>query len=372
MEEITKKIINNRHLRLGRRFKNLFRYYLWKRGAKKSWSDRHQKVFSLNSSYKRKCDTAIEYDHQKKWSSFRKKVDLNTLRICKNISGYADSRIIPEDIFVSDIEPSLMIDKSVYLLSHKSFYNKWFPNGIFPEDIFHCIGGQYLDSDLNPISIDGLEKMAKNLSYPVVMKPNWNSFGGKDIHFIESDKKLLDLCSRGNDFVVQKQIIQHDFFDKYNPIGLNTIRVYAYKSVKDDSCHIINMALRMGKGGSLDNETAGGIHTFINQEGFLNNYAVDKYGSKYDKHPDTSYSFDEKIPEVDKLKKLAVKIATQVYLTRIVGLDMCYDKEGNWRVIEVNTKGHTTRFSQYGGQPFFGEFTDEVIEYCKLNHWAIN
>jgi hypothetical protein len=41
-------------------------------------------------------------------------------------------------------------------------------------------------------------------------------------------------------------------------------------------------------------------------------------------------------------------------------------------MLEINTKGHSIRFSQYHGYPFFGEFTDEVIEYCKENHWALN
>lgn len=370
MEEVYKNIIKSRSLNSKDKVKKLIRYVSRRRWAKKSWQHRHQRVFHLNKTYQNPCNKKIEDKHQKIWSVFRKNVDLSTLRISKNLSGEADARIIPEDIFVSDIEPTLIMDESAYLLSHKSFYNRWFPGGIFPDDIFHCINGQYLDSNLNPISLEELKKQAGDICYPVVMKPNWDSFGGKNIHFIENEEQLIDLSENSGDFVIQKQIIQHEFFRKYNPVGLNTIRVYVYKSVKDGSCHVLNMALRMGKGGSLDNETAGGIHTMINQEGFLNNYAVDKYGKKYDKHPDTGYTFDEMIPKLYKLKELAIKIALQVYFARIVGLDMCYDKDGNWRVIEVNTKGHTIRFSQYGGQPFFGEFTDEVIEYCKNNHWT--
>ena len=44
-------------------------------------------------------------------------------------------------------------------------------------------------------------------------------------------------------------------------------------------------------------------------------------------------------------------------------MDLCFDKNSKWRVVEVNTKGITIRFSQYGGKPFFGDFTEEVIEY---------
>src|SRR5699024_10072732 len=99
-----------------------------------------------------------------------------------------------------------------------------------------------------------------------------------------------------SDFVVQEQISQHEFFRKYNPVGLNTIRVYVYKSVINSRWHVINVALRMGKGGSLDNETDGGIYTMINEKGVMNGYAVDKYGQRFTTHPDTDFSFDDQIP----------------------------------------------------------------------------
>jgi hypothetical protein len=60
-------------------------------------------------------------------------------------------------------------------------------------------------------------------------------------------------------------------------------------------------------------------------------------------------------------------MAQQVYLARVVGFDVCLDAEGRWRFIEVNINGHTIRFAQYAGEPFFGPFTDEVIRYCREN-----
>jgi D-alanine-D-alanine ligase-like ATP-grasp enzyme len=121
----------------------------------------------------------------------------------------------------------------------------------------------------------------------------------------------------------------------------------------------------MGVGGSLDNETAGGIHTLIKNDGSMNGFAVDKYGSKYLEHPDSGLTFDEQIPDIEGLKKLSLHIGSQIFLARLIGLDVSYDKNGKYRAIELNTKSQTTRFSQYGGVPFFGEFTDEVIDYCK-------
>jgi hypothetical protein len=131
------------------------------------------------------------------------------------------------------------------------------------------------------------------------------------------------------------------------------------------------MALRMGKDGSLDNETAGGIHCYIGNGGYLNGYAVDKYGTKYYEHPNSGMEFNSKIPEYDILRKIVLEIAEKIFFTRIIGLDMCMDEYGNWRAIEINLNASAIRFAQYGGQPFFGEYTDEVVQYCQTNHWAL-
>lgn len=366
-----KKIWINNDLTVKQKVKNSLFYMSRVRGAKKSWNKRHSKLLSKNEIYGNPCDSDVESKHQKLWLGFRTKSDLTTLRIAKNISGVSDPRIIPEDIYTADIEPSLIIDQSVDYIGIKSFYNRWFPNGIFPKDLFHRIDGKYLDKDLNSITYDIFKDMSKKITYPVVLKPNKDSYGGMDINIVESSKELIELAVARDNFVAQEKIEQHDFFNRFYPDSLNTIKVFLYRSVINDKLHILSMALRMGKDGSLDNEAAGGINSFVRSDGILNGYAIDKLGTKYDQHPNTQMKFNCKIPDLEKLKKLSLSIGEKVFYTRIFALDACYDKSGNWRILEINTYGQSIRFSQYGGQPFFGEFTDEVIEFCQNNHWAL-
>lgn len=366
-----KKIIKNKSIILRERLKNSLYYFNRVKGAKKSWDRRHQRIIAENKNYYNPCDPQIESEHQELWSVFRKKPDVTTLRISSNISGTSDARIIPEDIYVADVEPSLIIDKSVDYIGIKSFYNKWFPNGIFPKDLFHRIDGQFFNAELKATCEEDLLKMAKNFKYPVVLKPNKDSYGGNDINIINNYKSLLDSVKNRSNFVVQEKIEQHEFFERLYPQSLNTIKVFLYRSVKDDKLYILSMALRMGKDGSLDNEAAGGINTFIHFDGSLNGYAVDKSGKKYLEHPNSGIKFDSKIPNIEELRSLSLKIGSEVFFTRIFALDACYDRTGKWRIIELNTYGQSIRFSQYGGQPFFGDFTNEVIEFTLNNHWAL-
>lgn len=372
MQTISKNIITNTKLSTRRKCKSLLQYYNRKRGAAKSWENRHGKVFELHPEYRNPCDQEVELEHQSRWGAFRSKVDMSTLRICSRLSGNADARNIPEDIYVADVEPTLIMDRSVDYIGIKSFYNKWFPKGIFPEDLFHKVDGRYLTSNLENSDYDYLKKKSEQLDYPVILKPNKDSYGGMDINIVQNRDELLKLVEKRQNFVLQKKIEQHDFFNKLYPNSLNTVKVFLYRSVNDDKLHILSMALRMGKDGSLDNEAAGGINTFVKQDGQLNGYAIDKNGKKYWEHPNTHIKFDCKLPDLESLRSLSLLVGGKVFYTRIFALDACYDKEGNWRIIEVNTYGQSIRFSQYGGQPFFGEFTDEVISHCRQNHWALN
>lgn len=365
------KILLNKELPVTNRIKNFIAYLSKRRGAKYGWDRRFKKVFELHPEYKKPIPKEIEEIHKKTWSFFSNRINLNTLRVCANISGVANPLFIPEEVFIADIEPTLNQDTTAKFLNNKSIYEKWFPEGNFPKCFFHNINGEWYNRELNPITFLEVKKIISNLHYPVVLKPNINSFGGKGVCFPATLNELSSLVYTQQNFVVQEKLEQHPFFEKFNTAGLNTIRIYLYKSFKDNQLHVVNIVFRMGLGGSLDNETAGGILTLVTKDGFLNGYAVDKYGKKFTKHPDTGLGFEERIPGFSELIKVSKKIAQKVFYTRLIGLDMCFDKTGNWRLIEINTYSAAIRLAQYHNSLFFGEFTDEIINHCKQYHWAL-
>lgn len=368
-----KKILLNKNLSIEQRLRRYVVYLFLRFKAQRGWRQRHNKVFRLYPHLKKRDEKNIERTHQETWKDFRRSTNLSTYRICKNISGVSDPFYVPEEIFKVDVEPTLNIVSAANFQSIKSIYDKWFEKGVFPKSHFHNINGELFDCNLNSISTAEINEIIGQITYPVVLKPNIASSGGKNVYFPAESTQLLSLIKNMKNYVVQEKIRQHSFFNKFNPKGLNTIRVCLYKSVLNNEVHVINMALRMGKGGSLDNETAGGIVSFI-KDGCLHGYALDKYGQKFMKHPDTVVNFKTTIPKHNKLISLSKKIARRLFFTRLISLDMCLDNYSNWRAVEINIGGHTSsqtiRFAQYAGQPFFGKFTDEVIEYCKNNHWA--
>jgi len=367
-----RRILKNKTLSIKKRIQRLIEYYRIFRGSKILWRNRYRRLVLLYPYLNLPEDRLIERAHSRYWKPFHHHINLTTLRVCKHISGISNPKYIPEEIFVTDIEPTLNQTSSVEYLTYKSFYNHWFPGSIFPQDYFHNIDGAWFDGSLTPIDYNAIKTIAAELDYPVVFKPNKDTGGGKDIHFPENNNQLIDLIENKKNFLVQEKIRQHTFFDQFNHQGINTLRVNLYRSVIDNKLNIINIVLRMGVGGSLDNETAGGVVSLVKSDGFLNGFAVDKYGKKYTKHPDTEVLFDKQIPEFDIVKNTSISIAQRCFFARLVALDLCYDANGRWRMIEVNINGSTIRFAQYHGTLFFDEFTDEVYEYCLQNHWSLH
>ena len=366
-----KKIASSSKLSKKDKIKNILAYFMRRRGARILWNKEWARVHKLTPAYKTPAEAHIEKEHVEYWKAFRRKVNPNSMRMGLNIAGKADPRIIPEEVFMSDIEPTLNnTDASVYL-SFKSIYNNWFGDTIFPEDYLHNIDGGWLDPQLNSISFEQVKKLAEGLKYPVVMKPNRDSFGGSDVFFPSDAAELLNLMEGRSDFVVQEKLSQHPFFTEYNPHGINSMRVNIYRSVRDQQLHVINMAFRMGVGGSLDNLTSGGIGVMVRKDGIMDGFALNGKGQKYPKHPDTGLSFDKAIPDFEDLKSTALQVAAKVLYTRVICLDMCYDAEGKWRMIEVNLSGTTLMFAHYHGVPFFDQYTDEVREYCIKHHWTL-
>ncbi|MDM1457284.1 hypothetical protein HX025_11580 [Myroides odoratimimus] len=325
--------------------------------------ERHKSVYSNGSFNKVSLSSSEKELYKKRWGRISNNIPLDSVIIGKSLSGTFNVDIVPEELYAYLIEKELNTYSCITFLETKSIYNKWFDKGIFPLDYFHCIDSVFYDINLNVITDINDFVSSLNINFPVVFKPSIDSYGGANVYFLNTKVELMDLIYQFENFVVQEKIRQHDEINLINKGSINTIRVCLFRSKESKTLNVINCSIRMGKGGSLDNETAGGIVCSIDETGVLNDYAVDKYAIKYLEHPDSKFVFKGKlIPLYHELIEKSIQIGEKILYANIMSLDMCLDSEGNWRCIEVNLSGQTIRFAQYAGKPFFGRFTDEILK----------
>ncbi|MGJ1509307.1 sugar-transfer associated ATP-grasp domain-containing protein [Sphingobacterium siyangense] len=333
------------------------RYYFYI--VSKNWRTRYKNVDRKLFSLKVDADTLRQY--KKKWSKFGLKVETETFQLCYNLSGKKNLGIVPENIFAAILEKRINRHKETSFFGLKNVYNKWYTDGIFPFAYFHKISGIYYDSKFN--IIEDIYKYIgdSNFDYPIIVKPSKDTYGGVGVRVINSTNELFMMLNEFDYFVCQEKIIQNKFLSEINNSSLNTIRVCLLRR-KDGEFETINSSIRFGINGGLDNETSGGIVCSIDNYGFLNEYAVDKFANKYLKHPNSNYIFKNlQIPFYYDLLSQSKKIANALLLCDLVSLDMSLDCADSWRCIEINVSGQTIRFAQYAGKPFFGEYTEEII-----------
>lgn len=327
-----------------------------------AFNNRYKNIES--SLFKKKWPDYVVESYINKWKVLNPNVEIDTFTLCHNLSGIVDLNIVPENIFAAIIEPKLnkYKDQELSFLSVKNTYEKWFSNpSIFPKTYLHKIDNIYYDQSFNLIkNLDTyINQQFKDSIFPIICKPSLGTSGGEGVKVLYTLQEVNENIHSYDNLVFQEKIIQHSDLERVYP-GMNSIRSCLYRV--DSSFTVLNNTIRFGVNGSLDNETAGGIVCNIDSNGELNEYALSKYCEKYYMHPNSHVKFlDIKIPKYNELITLTENIANQIPLCNLVSLDMCLDKEGNWRCIEINLSGQTIRFRQYAGHGFFGEYTDEVI-----------
>lgn len=122
--------------------------------------------------------------------------------------------------------------------------------------------------------------------------------------------------------------------------------------------------MKFGKHGVyLDNIMSGGIACGINNNGLLNQFAIDIYYNKYYTHPDTGVSFENiQIPQFSSVLNFAKYFHRYLLYFDMVSWDIAIDKNGEAFLIEVNLMYQGTDQLQAINGPLFGNVTENILK----------
>ena len=173
-----------------------------------------------------------------------------------------------------------------------------------------------------------------------IAKP-MNGECGRGIFKIKKDDKqdlfsLYEQCVK-NDMLVEECVYACDEIEQFHPASLNTIRVVTMSNGTDSV--IVGAALRIGAGGSIiDNVAGGGVSVPIcMKNGEIQENAMDANGCEYEKHPDTNIVFKgTRIPNWNKVEEMCREASTIVKDAVFTGWDICVLPSGEVELIEAN------------------------------------
>lgn len=165
--------------------------FIWKLASVHQSFRKRYKTIHGNSDFKKIPLTKEEKnDYLKYWKSIFPIINLDTVEVTKSLTGKYNKHIVPEEVYPLYIEPQLNPRSDSVFLENKSFYNKWFEGSFFPKDYFHKIDDQYYDKTLTVIDDINSFIAKADFEFPIVLKPSIDSFGGRDIHFVNSLEEL--------------------------------------------------------------------------------------------------------------------------------------------------------------------------------------
>lgn len=317
-------------------------------------------------------------NYQQRWKGIAGTPPEVFLKIYQPFSGIKSPDYVPDSLYYTHIEPifnNVAYSKS---FADKNMYARLFDKRVQPPVFLRKMHGQFLNYDYE--TVENVDKALSEIAMAngkVVLKPSIDSQGGRRIMLLSSvDGKLYynDIqVSRqwleremGDNFLLQKHIQQHAFFASFNASSLNTLRVYTYRSVVDESVHVMQSMLRIGKAGSIvDNISGGGKGCGISLEGVLSRQAIDYEGNVYQNIGGVDLTKDVRVVGFEAIIKKAQEVARQQFYSRLIGFDFGFDESENVWLIELNNYDIGIGGLQKCNGPLFRDFTDEIIAYCK-------
>lgn len=310
-------------------------------------------------------------EHKELFKPFGCSVNPEWYRYFTLVRQEEDPRYLPEDIWHLQIEPVLNQRSYAKAYNDKNLFHTLVEKSLFPHAYLHLIMGICYNTDFLRISnYEALESIPKDK--PFVVKKAIDSGGGKGVTFFNSKSSITDIqdliIKHGKNLVIQEKVVQHEWFRKFNPTSINTIRVVTYRSVHDERVHILQMVLRVGKKDmQVDNQSSGGIAIGIDKNGKLNKWGCDKLSQRFTMVNGIDLSTTEVIPQFESLKETCINIAKRRFHERVLVFDTWRDENNNIRLLEINNINIGIEDLQKNNGPLFGQFTEEVIEYCSKN-----
>ncbi len=324
-------------------------------------------------------------EHIKLWSKLGSKPSLMWYKVFRGLSGIDDPRFVPEPYYFHKIE--LILNNKILSNSYsdKNNYHKIIDDVYLPDVYLRNIEGAYYTGNYalvnNPEKIDALIPSGTSR---VITKASMGPGGGSSIQMFErlnnkwinSAGGIMDLHylekTYGKNFLIQQHIKQHPSYSFFNETSVNTLRLFTYRSVKDNKVIPLQILLRIGgKQSVVDNLMSGGVGCGVGLTGKIESFAVDKKFRRFEEYNGVVFREVEPLYRFGEIINAGLEIAKRFYYHRLIGFDLCLDGEDKIKLIEVNLDDIGVIITQSCNGPLFREYTDEVIDYCAGNKKTI-
>ena len=272
------------------------------------------------------------------------KYSYDTHILTYSVTGKFDARVLPEDMYRSNLELKLNNIGQKFVMSDKNYFEMYMPEVNFPDVIVRNIEGVLYDNYRNIITKEQADKLISEHD-KVVVKPAMDNGFGKGVQLVEKGELTVTDSFKKN-YLVQKLILQHSKLSAFNESSVNVVRVVTM--FLDGKVFHLTSAFRFGgEGAFTDNAVSkdgkGMTIVGIDEDGKLKEKGY--FSCKYKEMVDIALKQHSRFPSI-----------------KIIGWDFTVDREENVVVVEYNIKYPGVLYYQWVNGPLFGERTEEILD----------
>lgn len=312
----------------------------------------------LNSSQKAEVDAI--------YKKYGYKYTYDTHILTYSVTGKFDARILPEDLYRSNLELKLNDVGWKFVMSDKNYFELYMPELNFPEVLVRNIDGVLYDKERNIITNEEAERIIAEHE-KVVVKPSTDNGFGKGVQLVERGKLKVTQIFKKN-YLVQKLILQHPSFSALNESSVNVVRIVTI-FIGGKAFHLTSALRFGGEGAFTDNSTTkdgkGMCVVGIDNNGRLKEQGYFSCGISTEKSHSGIVFKGYEIPKYKQMVDIALKQHSRFPSIKIVGWDFTLDREDNIVTIEYNIKYPGVLSYQWVNGPLFGDKTEEILNEIK-------
>lgn len=242
-----------------------------------------------------------------------------------------------------------------------------------PQTIVSNMCGIYYKNGDTAVTQEDCVAVLSQMDEDVIIKPTVESLGGKGIACVNFGRmdtaSIIEVLGRyGDNFDIQRKLVQHPVLASFNPTSINTLRIATYLDFSGN-VKVLYVIQRFGKEGAVvDNASSGGGYCGVTQDGY--------YMNQIHHHKRIQSEIVEGLPKRVPYYEKCVKAVTTLHLQlpqfRIIGWDVTVDPEGHIGLMEYNFSLGYNLPQTSVGPIFTREELDEIMEHVSKASFSID
>ena len=273
------------------------------------------------------------------------------LHVYSAVAGEFREGWLPENYYYNVVMPK--VNGEYGRLSRLRGCNRILFGGESFPDVGYTANGIFYDGDFQPIAWEWVGQYLAEHSQSVVFKAD-SSGWGHGIFFLESAAVDPEAVKRLGNGVIQKRVVQNEFFDRFMPSSVATIRFGTV--IRNDGRPSVRAGyLRFGRSAHSHVVASDQVRIAVDladgrlaPEGFLSDW------TPVDRHPDTGEAFDgHAIPQIEKCVATVLDLHARSPQARCISWDLVVNSEGDVQVLEW--EGGVVSFAEATQGPCFAD-----------------